>query len=49
MSAPSAVYWSATESSSDSSNAWYVVFDSGETSCQYPKIVNSRVRCIRDL
>lgn len=49
MSAPSAVYWSATESSSDSSNAWYVVFDSGETSCKYPKIVNSRVRCIRDL
>lgn len=49
MSAPSAVYWSATESSSDSRNAWYVVFDSGETSCKYPKTLNSRVRCIRDL
>ena len=49
LSAMSTGYWSATESSSDSSNAWYVVFGSGETGGKYPKIANSRVRCIRDL
>ena len=49
LSAMSTGYWSATESSSDSSNAWYVVFGSGETGGKYPKIANSRVRCIRGL
>lgn len=49
MSAMSTVYWSATESGSDSSYAWYVVFGSGNTGCKYSKTSNYRVRCIRDL
>lgn len=45
----SLIYWSATESSSDNSHAWYVFFSTGETGCKYPKAANYNVRCIRDL
>ena len=41
-------YWSASEGSSYSSNAWYVCFSNGSTTSYGTKTDSFYVRCVRD-
>lgn len=43
-----AYYWSATERSGYSSNAWIVNFSNGTTANGYSKTISISVRCVRD-